>query len=152
MLPRRLLALARLPTRISSTLTIQSAMYCRRSFHRRSILHHSSNRTPNSTPTTSILIKDEWTAEEDLALQVAVQKYGANWSKINSVLPEKTPLQLKTRWKFLMQTWRRETHSDREVFLSIFYWIFIIGHVARKNYIVARTWWDLPWPPTRLFV
>ena len=55
-----------------------------------------------------------WTASQDLALQVAVSKYGMNWSKVTAmVLPEKSALQCKLRWRHLLQSWKQETLDDK---------------------------------------
>lgn len=57
---------------------------------------------------------DHWTADEDLSLQVAIQKHGVNWSKVVQSLPGKTPFQCKRRWKHITQSWRNETPGDKE--------------------------------------
>lgn len=62
---------------------------------------------------------DIWTPEEDTALQVAVQKFGPNWAKVVTILPEKTPLQAKTRWKLMVMGWRKDTADEKEVRIRI---------------------------------
>ena len=60
-----------------------------------------------------------WTAEEDLALQLAVQRYGANWSRVVASLPGKTPYQCKVRWREKMLTWRNESKVGMCVCLAL---------------------------------
>lgn len=55
-----------------------------------------------------------WTSEEDLALQVAVQKYGTNWSKVIMILPEKSTNECKLRWKEMNKIWRNDTTEYKE--------------------------------------
>jgi hypothetical protein len=67
-----------------------------------------------SSTVSSYEASDAWTADQDLSLQMAVQKYGTNWAKVGSVLAHKSPNQCKRRWKHLLGVWRRDTTDDKE--------------------------------------